>query len=187
MVFENEINYGEKGQNLPPSFSHFHFSLPTRKMAFFPLCHKMSLFHANCPVPTPSASSLYSHASFAPWIPTSLLASTEKQLKRDSAFRQLQRVLLPPCSPARTCILISLISQISAKQVGNGTWNKAWFELNFTGTAPEDFPKLKYYFSKQWKCAILSTGSRTPQVVMFSNSQANTQKSRDNYTDVWYN
>lgn len=70
------------------------------KWPFSPLCHKRSWFHPNCPVPTPSASSLYSHTSFAPWIPTSLLAGTEKQLKTESAFPQLQRVLLRPCSPA---------------------------------------------------------------------------------------
>lgn len=71
----------KKGQNLPPLFSNS----TNLKNGPFPLCALKESFPQ-----TASASSLHSHISFAPWIPTSLLASTEKELKGDSAFPQLQ-------------------------------------------------------------------------------------------------
>lgn len=76
----------EKGQNLPPLFSDSTNS----KNGLFPFCAPKEPF-----IQTASASSLHCHTTFAPWIPTLLLVSTEKELKGASAFLQLQSCCLP--------------------------------------------------------------------------------------------
>lgn len=80
----------KKGQNLPPLFSDSTNS----KNGPFPLCAPKNSF-----IQTVSESLLHSHISFAPWIPTLLFASIEKELKGHSAFPQLQSLVAPavPC------------------------------------------------------------------------------------------
>lgn len=70
----------EKGQNLHPLFS----DATNSKNDPFPLCAPKESF-----IQTASASILHSDNSFVPWIPTSLPASTEKELKGDSTFPEL--------------------------------------------------------------------------------------------------